>query len=558
MGRRLGRFLLGLLLALASFSPPLSRGPRPPDGVSPDDGPRPPVDDQVLNAALTAEDPQAMAAFLRRITPPESERQAMARLARELGADSFDTREQAGEALRSRGRDAAAFLARVAHGPGPEAARRAQALLRALPEGRSVGVMTAAVRIAARGTPAEAAGALLGYAPFADEPVLDELRQALIGLASSPEASALLLRALEDADPVRRGLAAEVLAPVADSRPRLRPLLSDADPIARLPAARALLAQREREAVPALISLLPDLSEDERLAVEESLRRLDDQAPATPRDDVRRGQQLWSAWWKTRGDSLDLTRAEAPRFLGQTLVVRIENGSLRGDVAALGSDGAPLWRLSGIDYPISAQLLAGGERVLIAQYAPGRVSERRTTGEVIWERSLDRYVVAAQRLDDGRTFLACRDRLLEIGADGEPVVVHLRGVRDIVGARKASNGDIVLLTHDAVCRRLDEHGKERTHFTVGGPLVMGTHFDLLPGRRVLVPEFGRDRVAEYDAAGRLLWQAAVTAPTGAQRLPNGHTLVVSTPRSALIELDRAGQVVKQSTLTLGPVQATRY
>ena len=48
-------------------------------------------------------------------------------------------------------------------------------------------------------------------------------------------------------------------------------------------------------------------------------------------------------------------------------------------------------------------------------------------------------------------------------------------------------------------------------------------------RRVLVPCFGQDSVREYDADGRLLWEAALPGPVSAERLPDGHTLVGCTP-----------------------------
>jgi len=65
----------------------------------------------------------------------------------------------------------------------------------------------------------------------------------------------------------------------------------------------------------------------------------------------------------------------------------------------------------------------------------------------------------------------------------------------------------------------------------------------------------------------VLWQAEVRGPTAAQRLPGGHTLVVSTtagtevarPVREVVELDRAGRQVWKyvAPQDLAPVQATR-
>ena len=81
--------------------------------------------------------------------------------------------------------------------------------------------------------------------------------------------------------------------------------------------------------------------------------------------------------------------------------------------------------------------------------------------------------------------------------------------------------------------------------------------DVLPNKRVLVPCFGEDRVTEYDAAGRVLWEAAVPGPASAERLPDGHTLVGCTAPSQVVELDRTGRVVWQHESERAILQATR-
>jgi HEAT repeat protein len=53
--------------------------------------------------------------------------------------------------------------------------------------------------------------------------------------------------------------------------------------------------------------------------------------------------------------------------------------------------------------------------------------------------------------------------------------------------------------------------------------------------RVLVAEMSNRQVTERDLAGKVIWQKAVTMPTGVQRLPNGNTLIVS--RNQILELD---------------------
>ena len=52
-----------------------------------------------------------------------------------------------------------------------------------------------------------------------------------------------------------------------------------------------------------------------------------------------------------------------------------------------------------------------------------------------------------------------------------------------------------------------------------------------------------NRVAEYDATGKVVWSAQVPQPIAAVRLPNGRTLVTSMTENRAVELDRAGSSV---------------
>ncbi len=227
-----------------------------------------------------------------------------------------------------------------------------------------------------------------------------------------------------------------------------------------------------------------------------------------------------------------------------------------GQVVEIGPDGAALHRINGLQGPIAAQPVAT-DRLLIAEYAGRRIGERTLDGKSIWEKELPANPVAVQRLANGNTFVACRNRLLEIDRQRKEVWQASRPVRDVVGARKHADGSMVLLTDDGSCRWLDATGRELSRFSAPGPHVMGTGLDLLPNKRVLVPSFGLDRVTEYDALGNVLWEAAVPGPASAERLPNGHTLVGCTMPPLVVELDRLGQVVWRYQPQQALIQATR-
>jgi len=90
--------------------------------------------------------------------------------------------------------------------------------------------------------------------------------------------------------------------------------------------------------------------------------------------------------------------------------------------------------------------------------------------------------------------------------------------------------------------RLDAKGKEAVSFPVQ-VRTSGGRVDVLPNGHVLIPELQANRIVEYDAAGKVVWEGKVSQPIAAARLPNGHTLVTSMTENRAVELDRSGKEV---------------
>src|SRR5262249_14025791 len=132
-----------------------------------------------------------------------------------------------------------------------------------------------AARLLALRKPAGATETLLAYLAFADDEVMKwEVTKALHSLAAtSGKEQAALVKALRDTAPVRRAVAGEGLAGVADAEVRaaVRKLLADPDPEVRLRVAVALACAADRQAVPVLIDLLADAPADQRWRAEEIL-----------------------------------------------------------------------------------------------------------------------------------------------------------------------------------------------------------------------------------------------------------------------------------------------
>jgi hypothetical protein len=525
-------------------------------------------DEQELKAAGIPIDSKGLLAYFRERTLPNADRPRVAELIGKLGAESFEVRERALKDLVAGGPRVVGMLRQAARRADPEVAGGAKECLRRLREQANPALTATAVRVLARQKPPGPGGAvavLLAYSPCADdETVAAAVRGALAFLAvRDGKVDPALVRGLTDADAAQRAAAGEALcqAGVESERPAVRRLLQDPDPEVRRRVGLALAGVNEKAAVPALIDLLPDLSGEEFWYIDDLLCRLaGDHAPAVPLGQDAAGRRkyrdAWAEWWRAAGAGLDLAKLDVvPRPASSTLLVVTVPGDRAGEILELGPGGKERWRLT-VPSPVAAELLPG-DRVLVAEYGEKRVTVRNFQGELDWEKQMPQPVLAAQRLPDGHTFIACRNQLVEVDRDGKEVFRHGRRVRDVIAARKLPSGPAALVTHDGLCVWVDAAGKEMKSFPVVKPRVMGAGIDVLPNRRVLVPDLAGDRVVEYDCEGNAVWQVLVRAPTSARRLPNGHTVVASTTHGEVVELDRGGNVVWRHQDVEGVVQASR-
>jgi hypothetical protein len=201
------------------------------------------------------------------------------------------------------------------------------------------------------------------------------------------------------------------------------------------------------------------------------------------------------------------------------------------------------FRIDGLDFPLDAQYLPG-DRVLVAEYQGGRVTERNSKGEVLWEKKVANPL-AAQRLPNGNTFIASPSELVEVDRSGKEVWSQPppNGGR-IMKATRLRNGDTAIITLLGVARftQIDIDGKEVRGFGVE-QRTSGGRIDVLPNGNVLLTERDTNRVLEVDAKGQTVWQAAIDQPVAAVRLPNGNTLVTTYNQMRAVEVDRKGKEV---------------
>lgn len=502
---------------------------------------------QLRDAGVTPDGPGALALFRRR-TLTDDERQRIAGLVKHLGDDAFAVRRKTAAELVHMGSKALPQLATVLRDPDPEVRRRAEECLRQIGiHDVSPDALCAAARLVAAEKPADAATVLIAYLPFAtSSSVAEELRASLAAVAvREGRAVPALVAALKDPEPVRRAAAAEALCS-ADARgefPKVQKLLEDPVASVRLQTGLSLARVGEKAAFPVLIALLDEVPAVDAWQAEYLLRHLakDSRPPRKQKgndaETRQKRREAWAAWWKAHGDEADLTRLRGlPHERGRTMVVLLDAGRVQEVDAA----GDVIWSVSGLHWPLDAQLLTG-DRVLVAESQGNRVTERNFQGAVLWEKRIDNPLMA-QRLRNGNTFIASMGQMIEVDRGGKEVFSLAVEGASIRKAVKLPNGDVACVTSRQRFVRYDASGKELQNF----PAVIqhfGGRLEVLPHGHVLLPQVQENSLIECDADGREVWQINLNSPIAAVRLPNGNTLVTFMQESRVVEIDAEGKEV---------------
>lgn len=525
--------VFGALLALAM----LGAGPSGNDDEAA-------ADEAFLTQHKVATDGDGLLTFFRKRTLSTDSKQRLEELVKKLGDASFPVREEAERDLIAFGPAALPLVKAALDDPDLEIARRARRCMDVFENGPGSTLPATAARVLARKRPEQGVEVLLAFLPFADDDSVDEqVLAALVTLAPSTEkASDALVKALASKDAAQRAAAGHVLGRRDDKayREATLALLRDPDGRVRLRTAFAFTHAKERAAVPVLIGLLTEKSELVRLGAEEILGRLvGEAAPQAPDTDTDEGRtkyrDAWTAWWRKSGDSVDLALAtNGTASLRRTLGIEYNTNR----VWECGPTGKILWEVKA-EGPMDAQIVRG-QRVLIAESNGHRVTERDFQGKILWECKFPGEPINCLRLANGNTWVGLRDGCTECNRDGK--ILYTRNFGGSLNAcRRAKNGHVVFLSGSGLIGELDTEGKQLRTLQMKQEGTWGD-IDLLPNGRFLVSNYGANFTREVDDKGKVHWeQTAVAGACGADRLPNGHTLLACPSRS--VEIDRAGKVV---------------
>jgi hypothetical protein len=275
-------------------------------------------------ARTDADDRKAALEFLHTLTLPDADAERLRGLVGQLDADTFKVRDKAWTALVAEGPRALPLVRRALPGATLEKRLRLERVIQMVEPPHWAETVGAAAQLLRGRRPERALAALLDYVPFAPEDAVDDVLEALCGLGvKEGKVDALLVAALTDKVAAKRAAAAVAVGAFgsAAQRKAVLPLLNDKDATVRCRAAQGLLAARERQAIPALIALLPtgDASVPER-AEGLLLTLADKTAPAMIFGDTTADREkchaAWLTWWDHHRDKLDLARAEVGLALG--------------------------------------------------------------------------------------------------------------------------------------------------------------------------------------------------------------------------------------------------
>jgi len=497
---------------------------------------------------IDTEGPGLLQELTRRTLREEDMNKALALIGK-LGDDDFEVRQQAEEDLIKMGGNIVPLLKHASTNPDLEIRNRVNKCLARIESSKLPPLSPITCRMIALRRPKGAVEALLAYMPFAeDEALSEELQSALNATAylKTGKAHPAVVDALKDKVPARRAAAAQAVSagPLTEYLPELRRLLKDKDETVRLKTALGLAGAKEPEAVPALISLVGELPPEPSALAEEYLVRMAgaNQPKDLPDGDDKRKKRAegWQRWWTANKDTVVMVDRAAPtreRFHGFTLLVQPNNGA----VVEWDKDRKERWKITGLINPWDVQVLPGN-KVLVSEYNGMRVTERNLKGEILWQKQTPNYYpMSAERLKNGRTFIACTNLLLEVDKAGRETM-RIERPHDVRSARKLPNGKIVVITSNNSLQTLDAKGKMLKQAMI--PNVYYNQNEILNNGNVLVPLGWNNVLIEYNSDAKEVWRATVPQPMHAARQPNGNTIVVSQNFPyKLYELDKQGKQI---------------
>ena len=412
-------------------------------------------------------------------------------------------------------------------------------------------VTPALIRLITLVRPANAIEIILAYIPSCNDDNIQDLLGECLGLYLNDQNTpppALIAASTSSIEEIRT-FAGRVLAqsPNEIAQKTCTTLLSDSSVRVRFEVARESIKNQNKSAIPTLIELMTKVPAEKAEAIDQTLRAIAKEKSPESKNDSKADAAAWNTWWQKEGTQLVLT----PGFKNQEalknfLVVESFNQEKKsGRVFLVTPSGKTLWEITNLSNPTDALLLPNN-KILITEQGANRITERDTKGNISWEKSVTNPF-HSQRLSNGNIFIASRNKIVEVGRNGNEIFSFSYPNETILAACKTRTNEYALLSYNGVFLKLDSKGNEVSKSRIPFPTNFGINGGAITQNdRVLVSIPTLNKIMEFNFSGQSTWESTITMPGIPTKLPNGNVVAPSLNGSKIVEIQMDGKIIYES------------
>ena len=412
-------------------------------------------------------------------------------------------------------------------------------------------VTPALIRLITLVRPANAIEIILAYIPSCNDDNIQDLLGECLGLYLNDQNTpppALIAASTSSIEEIRT-FAGRVLAqsPNEIAQKTCTTLLSDSSVRVRFEVARESIKNQNKSAIPTLIELMTKVPAEKAEAIDQTLRAIAKDKSPESKNDSKVDAAAWNTWWQKEGTQLVLT----PGFKNQEalknfLVVESFNQEKKsGRVFLVTPSGKTLWEITNLSNPTDALLLPNN-KILITEQGANRITERDTKGNISWEKSVTNPF-HSQRLSNGNIFIASRNKIVEVGRNGNEIFSFSYPNETILAACKTRTNEYALLSYNGVFLKLDSKGNEVSKSRIPFPTNFGINGGAITQNdRVLVSIPTLNKIMEFNFSGQSTWESTITMPGIPTKLLNGNVVAPSLNGSKIVEIQMDGKIIYES------------
>jgi HEAT repeat protein len=413
-------------------------------------------------------------------------------------------------------------------------------------------VTPALIRLITLVRPANAIEIILAYIPSCNDDNIQDLLGECLGLYLNDQNTpppALIAASTSSIEEIRT-FAGRVLAqsPNEIAQKTCTTLLSDSSVRVRFEVARESIKNQNKSAIPVLIELMTKVPAEKAEAIDQTLRAIAKDKSPESKNDSKVDAAAWNTWWQKEGTQLVLTPGlKNQEALKNFLVVESFNQEKKsGRVFLVTPSGKTLWEIANLSNPTDALLLPNN-KILITEQGANRITERDTKGNISWEKSVTNPF-HSQRLLNGNIFIASRNKIVEVGRNGNEIFSFSYPNETILAACKTRTNEYALLSYNGVFLKLDSKGNEVSKSRIPFPTNFGINGGAITQNdRVLVSIPTLNKIMEFNFSGQSTWESTITMPGIPTKLPNGNVVAPSLNGSKIVEIQMDGKIIYEST-----------